>query len=137
MVVAGFPHPYTLGCWRVAFSLSSAVSPSPKLKKQPCPRAMRVSGAAHARVWRLTPPAQLRTTPKGHRPPSSRGLRGAPAEASVELPLVFSFPLCWLRPPLPSHLLEILPKQTSPMPISISASASPGSPTCRWVPLPT
>ena len=35
-VVAGFPHPYTLGCWRVAFS------PSPRLKKPPCPGPWRL-----------------------------------------------------------------------------------------------
>lgn len=84
-VVAGFPHPYTLGCWKVAFS------PSPRLKKPPCPGPSRLleqptpEAGPRPRLEAYPSSSPLRATPKGQ--PSSRALRGAPAEASVELPL--------------------------------------------------
>lgn len=91
MVVAGFPHPYTLGCWRVAFSLPSAVSPSPRLKKPPysgpCGLLEQPTPGAGPRPRLEAHPFSPTANHSEGSPPSSRALRGAPAEASVELPL--------------------------------------------------
>lgn len=76
-VVAGFPHPYTLGCWKVAFS------PSPRLKKPPCPGPSRLleqpTPASGGLPLQLTPAShsegstQLQSSPRG----SSGGFRRA------------------------------------------------------------
>lgn len=66
-------HPRLL---EVCLQPDFSCQPFPKAEETALPGAMPASGAAHASLRRLTPPAQFRTTPKGH--PSS----GAPCGVS-------------------------------------------------------
>lgn len=88
MVAAVFPLPegrtHTLGCWRAACSLTSAVSPSPRLKKPPCPGPCRLleqpTPASGGSPLQPSSEPLRRVTPAPELPVGS-------AEASVGLPL--------------------------------------------------
>lgn len=108
-MVAGFPHPYTLGCWKVAFSpsqrLKAACQGQTSFWSSPCPRLV------HARLEAYPSSSPLRATPKESTQLQSSSWARRKLPSSYLCKFSFSPLLASASSPSPVLILEILPKK--------------------------